>query len=267
MNKDDDIKETLNKIGEIAPKLMITDYPRVKKALIEMKNDNMAKGSLIYPEESFKVPKKIKNFMENPEKTLYLSGGSGIGKTEMMKTLFAKKFGKDNFLRINNIEGIKELALKNYKGLILDDVDLKKLTPEELLGLLDVKNTHNQRVLYGTVDVPAGMTRAVVTNKKIEDLGTYLPIRQMEALLRRCVNIDLGNKKVTLTLKMEIEEKEEEEKEEKEREDEIMERIVEGGVELLEEYEKNPLEEEDVVGSEEEEEEIPLEIRRKMEEE
>ncbi len=272
-NKDDDIKETLNKIGEIAPKLMITDYPRVKKALIEMKNDNKVKGDIIYAEGSFKVPKKVKDFMEKPEKTLYLSGGSGIGKTEMMKMLFAKKYGKDNFLRINNIEGIKALMMKSYKGLILDDVDLKKLTPEEILGLLDVQNTHNQRVLYGTVDVPAGMARAVVTNKKINELGADLPIRQLEALLRRCINIDLGNKRVILTLKMEIEEKEEKEenkeKEEKEEEDWLTKRVEEG-VQELEEEEEFMEEKEEEEGfteeMEEEEEEEMCEIRRKIEE-
>lgn len=91
MSKDDEIKETLKKIGEVAPKLMLTDYPKVKKALIEMKNDNRIKKDLIYPEESFNIPKEIKEYMEKPDKTLYLSGGSGIGKTEMMKTLFSKK--------------------------------------------------------------------------------------------------------------------------------------------------------------------------------
>lgn len=199
MNKEEEIKETLKKIGEIAPRLMITDYVKIKKALIEMKNDNRKKIVKIYPEESFEIPQEIKKFMEKPEKTLYLSGGSGIGKTEMMKMVFAKKYGEENYLRINNIEGLKELMIKKYEGLIMDDIDLEKLTPEELLGLLDVANTHIQRILYGTVEVPAGMTRAIVTNKKIENLSRVLPIRQMEALLRRCINVDLGNKRVIVT--------------------------------------------------------------------
>ena len=182
---------------------MITDYPKVKRALIEMKNDNRLKMDRIYPEESFKVPRKIREFMEKPEKTLYLSGGSGIGKTEMLKMLFAKKYGAENFLRVNNLEGLKELLTKRYKAIILDDVDLNKLTPEEILGILDVANTHIQRILYGTVEIPAGLTRALVTNKRIVEIVKYWTKRQEEAAIRRCEIVDLGNKKVKITIKVE----------------------------------------------------------------
>lgn len=57
----------------------------------------------------------------------------------------------------------------------------------------------------------------------------------MEALLRRCINIDLGNKKVILTVKMEIEENKE--KDEDKINNEINKKIVEEGVEVLEDFE------------------------------
>lgn len=57
----------------------------------------------------------------------------------------------------------------------------------------------------------------------------------MEALLRRCINIDLGKKKVILTVKMEIEENKE--KDEDKINNEINKKIVEEGVEVLEDFE------------------------------
>lgn len=152
---------------------MITDYPRVKKALVEMKHDNRVKGDIIYPIESFKVPVELQEYVKNPKKTVYISGESGAGKTEMVKTVFATAFGKENCLRINNLEGMKDLNNKRYKALILDDVDFNGVKPEEMIGLCDVPNTHTQRVLYGTVEVPAGMARAVVSNRRLEDIGKF----------------------------------------------------------------------------------------------
>lgn len=130
--------------------------------------------------------------------------------------------------------------MKRYEAIILDDVDLKKLTPEEVLGLLDMANTHIQRILYGTVEIPAGMPRAVLTNKKIEELAGLWPVRQLNGAIRRCIQKDLGNKKVIISFKIEIEQRKEKE------EEELINSIIEDGVEVLEDYEQMPIEEEEM---------------------
>jgi len=208
VNKAGDLKASLKIVEGISPRLFATDYTKIKRSLIEMQKDEEDPVEEVYPLKTFEVPEKVKEWVEGPkQKTLYISGGSGIGKTEMLKTLFKEKFGSE-FIRVNDIEALKELETKVCKALMLDDIDLSKQPAEAVLGLFDVKNKHTQRVLYGSVTIPKGMARAVVSNKKLEDFSAELNLglRQAEALLRRCINIDLGNKKLIVRLELELKE-------------------------------------------------------------
>ena len=78
----------------------------------------------VYDVESFEVPPKVEEWLENgkEKKTLVLTGPTGTGKTEMMKSLLAKKYGRENVLRITNKEGLKRYDESKHKALILDDL-------------------------------------------------------------------------------------------------------------------------------------------------
>lgn len=207
-NKEGDINESLKMVESIAPRLYVTDYTKVKRSLLDMQKDAKVRKEARYPLASFDIPKEVKEWADGPKnKTLYLSGGTGLGKTEMLKSLFEEKFGPE-FIRVNNLEGLKQLETKPCKGVILDDIDLSQRNIEELLGLLDVQNNHTQKILYGTVEIPQGLTRAIVSNKKMEEFTRSLNVglNQVEALLRRCLNIDLGNKKLILRMELEVSE-------------------------------------------------------------
>ena len=138
------------------------------------------------------------------KKSLYLSGKTGTGKTAMMNTLLSEKYGKEAVLRINNIQGLKKLNDKPYKALLMDDVDLTGLTGEDLISLFDTEHDSEQRVLYGTAEIPGGLPRAVISNKKLESLFKCKELSQIEAILRRCLNLDLGDKKLILRLEIEV---------------------------------------------------------------
>lgn len=156
----------MKRIEEIAPKLIVTDYTKIKRSLLEMREDHTTSVEIVYALESFDIPEEIKEYMENPwERVLYLVGRSGTGKTEMSKALCSKYFGEQGYIRINSLQGLRKLKGKDYKMIIMDDINFGELSAEEVLGLFDVKNTHEQRVLYGTVEIKPGIARMVITNK------------------------------------------------------------------------------------------------------
>ena len=199
---------TIADIAEASPRVALLDFKKIKNSLEELRRYNKKTEVKVYDIESFHKIEELKNYEEKMgEKTLYLSGDTGSGKTEFIKAFYDKKLGGiGNVLRITNKEGLSKLAEKEYKGLILDDVDLREFTGEELLNLTDVKNNANQRVLYKNVEIEAGMPRAILTNKSFEEAFSGIPIRQLEALIRRCINIDLRGKKLIIRLEMEIKE-------------------------------------------------------------
>lgn len=87
--------------------------------------------------------------------------------------------------------------------MIFDDVNMDKRDPEEKIGVVDLANDSDQRVLYGTVKLPAEMPRVILSNKGLKEYfganGLYgMGEAQLEAILRRVRDIDLGNKKLII---------------------------------------------------------------------
>jgi hypothetical protein len=205
-------------LEETAPRSIVLDYERVKKNLLRLEAENKKKKKSKYSLEEFKIPEEINNYMKKElyRKTLYLQGEPGIGKTEMMKTLYDDKFD-GAFIRTTDIEGLKKFDGKKHKGIIYDDIaGLETITPENLIGLVDVENDHDQRILYGTAEIPEGTARAWLSNKSLEEQLKHFPKSQLGAIMRRVRNIDLKGKKIILRHIVEVEISEEERERNKE---------------------------------------------------
>jgi DNA polymerase III delta prime subunit len=173
-----------------------------------LKKSERKKEIKVFSTKDYELPENLRKWIEehSGKKALYLSGVTGTGKTTGIKAFLAEKYGKEKVLRINNIQGLSKLNERDYEAIIFDDVDLSDLTGEEVIGLMDMEENHTQRILYGTAEVEAGTTRAFISNKKFEEMFKNLPMGQIEALLRRCVNVDLGNKRLVIRLELELKE-------------------------------------------------------------
>lgn len=92
---------------------------------------------------------------------------------------------------------------REYKAVIFDDVNMDEKTAEEKIGVVDLANDSDHRILYGSVTIPAKMPRVIVSNRGVEEYfgeyrGRKLLASQMAAILRRIRNVPLGNKRLIL---------------------------------------------------------------------
>lgn len=95
--------------------------------------------------------------------TLFLSGRSGTGKTELAKALLHQRKLKSVFIR--NRHALKEFNVGLHQAILFDDIDPDEFTREEMINLVDVDNDSQIRVLYGYADIPAGTIRIITTNR------------------------------------------------------------------------------------------------------
>jgi hypothetical protein len=126
----------------------------------------------------------------------------------MIKSMLCNKYGAENVLRVTNLEGLKKLNDKCYKAIIFDDVSLDGRDMEEKIAVVDVENDSDIRVLYNTVRIPAGMPRAVLTNRSVDNyfnMGLGGVEGQWGAIIRRLSAVDLKGKKVILRNIQEVE--------------------------------------------------------------
>ena len=208
-----DLDSVLETITDVSPRLVATDFRKVRGSLEAIRDFYKRSRSKVYPLSSFDISKvpELLDYAENKthDKTLYLSGPTGTNKTEFIKSLFTEKVasGKpEDVLRITDKEGISKLSRGNHKAIILDDFNPKDYTSEELLHLTDLKNDSDHRVLYNNVRLDAHVARALISNHKFEDLFKDLPVAHIEALLRRCLNVNLKGKKVIIRVELEVKE-------------------------------------------------------------
>ena len=123
-----------------------------------------------YPKESFEIPAPVVEwrYTDRQIKTLtfVLLGPSGCGKTELAKSLFA------NPLVVNEIDQLKDLT-ESHDAIIFDDCELKRLTRERVINLLDVKNTHSVDVKHSHSIISRGIPKMLLSNRKFEELFSF----------------------------------------------------------------------------------------------
>ena len=137
--------------------------------------------------------------------TMFVGGKAGIGKTELMVTLF-NTLGKEPLL-VSNIDQLKDVGdgYSKYSGIIFDDCQLNKQTGEQFIQLLNVQRVSSLNVKYGTTTIPEGLPRCIVSNLPLSQwIPSWVKPAQREAMERRCFSTflteDLFIKKITNNL-------------------------------------------------------------------
>lgn len=169
-----------------------TNLEIIQKVIFEKKEDLKFLGI-----ENFKIPNSILEWQKNKQNlTLILEGSSGIGKTELAKSLLKEKFP----LFIRDINQIKNFKEDEHKSILFDDPDFSKFTREQKIHLLDNENPSDIRILFDSIRIPSGITKIITANnlKNIIDLN-------IEELNRRVYHVNLGNNILFIQNKINIE--------------------------------------------------------------
>ena len=116
-------------------------------------------------------------------KTLIISGGSGIGKTQFAKTLFK------NPLLVRHIDKLKQFDETVHDGIIFDDMNFGHWPRTSCIHLLDIEEDTDINVKCSMVTIPAGTPRVMCTNENPENLFASYDL----AIRRRIKNIKLNS--------------------------------------------------------------------------
>lgn len=123
----------------------------------------------------FIMPPKLQDWVDNPVKTLVLTGPSGVGKTQ-----FVLAFCKDKGLKplfANNKQGLTRLK-PQHNAIVLDDFDFGSFNEAELLAFTSTDVVKNLRVLYKEVRKKANLVQIIALNlKELRALGLLVQKR------------------------------------------------------------------------------------------
>jgi hypothetical protein len=167
----------------------------LKKNLQAYLVDKMDSLKALFNYESFNFSKELLYWYEHEkdEKTLVLNGKSGTGKTESLISFLTSK-GLNPTL-IKDLNRLRDLKSSN-KAIILDDVDLSKLSSEELITLFDKTRDSEVRVLYDVIKISKDVIKTMTTNdlKKIVPDSSYFEPESTKAIRRRIFEIKVEEK-------------------------------------------------------------------------
>lgn len=144
----------------------------------------------LYPLDSF-----LHSRLLFGSKATLIWGPTGTG-----KTCFALAHFK-NPLVVSHIDKLKQLSTDN-DGIVFDDMSFKHWPKESIIHLLDYEISRDINVRYGTVNIPAGVTKVFTHNTRnpfydednVED-------GQKDAIERRLVRVNVVGSLINLNYK------------------------------------------------------------------
>jgi hypothetical protein len=156
-----------------------------KKSLLE---EELKADKTVTPFEcnDFILPHKLKTWVDNPVKTLVLTGPSGIGKTQFVFALCKQKSLKPLF--VNHKQGLARLKPR-HDTIVFDDFDLSSFSEAELLNFISTDVGKNQRVLYKEVRKKPNLIQIVTLNQ--QELTDVIGYFKQKRFLRRIDFVEL----------------------------------------------------------------------------
>lgn len=138
--------------------------------------------------KDFVIPDSIRESFEKSEKTLFVVGRSGIGKSQLAQA-YLKEL-KLHPLIVNNLDGLRFFNANVHNCILYDDVNFSHLERETLLKLFEYEDDTTIPIKHGTISIPKRTRKFILSNKKLEH---YVKFELDEAILRRLQVIELPN--------------------------------------------------------------------------
>lgn len=179
--------------------LIIDNYPKEIKFLDRYKKNfelvykmtrNINKNlNFKYPLSCFKYDEYKKDLeifdKLKYQKSLYIYGGSGNGKTQFIKTYFSEY----NPLRVGHMDKLKKLNYKN-KCIIFDDMNFNHWFRESIIHLLTVDEDNDINVKCSMVTIPENTIKIFISNFHWRDI---FPAHD-KAIRRRLYTINIEDR-------------------------------------------------------------------------
>jgi hypothetical protein len=113
----------------------------------------------IFAKESFRAP-----LLPLDWRSLHIYGGTGIGKTKLACSKFENPLVIKPFNAIGCLEMLSRFVSSVHDGIIFDEVDLRSLTREQAIALVDFDEESVLSVRYTKIVLPAGVKKIFISN-------------------------------------------------------------------------------------------------------
>lgn len=112
-------------------------------------------------------------------KSIVLVGPAGCGKTTWAINSLPKPI-----LLVSDINTLKQFQTNVHKSVLFDDMSFTHIPREIQIHMVDREQPRTLKVLYGTVDMPAGVVKCFTANR--------FPFALDSAILRRITNLTIN---------------------------------------------------------------------------
>lgn len=113
----------------------------------------------IFPRSSFRLP-----LLPRDWRTLHIYGPSGIGKTKLACALFDNPLVIKPFNAMGCLEMLASFNPIFHDGIVFDEADLRALTREQAIALVDFDEASVLSVRYTKIPLPAGVKKIFLSN-------------------------------------------------------------------------------------------------------
>ena len=188
------IKDAMDLLKAMDPNQYMKSHASVRKSLTSLFAQAMGcvpKFSL----KNFNVPAYLEEGFQHAleqKKTLLLVGEAGTGKSQLLLS-YVRKGLKLEPLLINDYNSLRDFNEGFHTAIIIDDIDLSKLSREVVIKLFDSSDEATFDVKYGTVRIPVNTPRFIASNKT---LGLMMNFGNDKAITRRVITINIEGTKL-----------------------------------------------------------------------
>ena len=207
-----EIEKAMQLVKSESPNQYLRSHSAIEKSLREIYTRKLGVLKPKYTMRNFKIPAAITAMFSNIVKNInqdqeaknlsfYVKGGAGIGKTELLLTLF-NYYGLQPLI-ITHIDGLRNFLPGSHNCILLDDCPIpKNMQREQLIKIFDSEHLANINVKHGNVLIPQGIPRIFLTNNSFNEvLGEF---SDDSAINRRIHKIDLGDSSLMVEKKREL---------------------------------------------------------------
>lgn len=192
LSRKGNLKEAISLYEREKPNEFLKNHISIEKSLqvlYKRKKTNKA----TFPVQSFKIPKKIQTWFEtskNEQFSLWVSGRSGLGKTQLIISLCEKYNLK--ILRVTHKENFHNFSINEHDLILFDDYHFPG-NREDKISLVDssIESTIDHK--WGHKEIPKEVYKVFLSNftPKEKFKLTHIQDEKTDPILRRIYHVEL----------------------------------------------------------------------------